>query len=97
GGAGERGPWQIREAVWVQHMEGRPFTHARQEKAARECALRHLRWLQGELERRGVAPMPFNLAAAWNAGVGGYTRGQAPVRAYEYASDVENLYRRGRK
>ena len=39
-----------------------------------------------------MAATPFNLAAPWNAGLEGYTGGKAPVGAYPFAGDVQNLY-----
>lgn len=92
GAAGERGPWQIKAEVWAMHMPGIPFAKAREEAPARACALKHIAWLAGRLEARGVAVTPFNLAAAWNAGLTGYTTGRAPERAYHYAADVAALY-----
>lgn len=92
GAAGERGPYQLTAAVWALHNPGRPFALARQEGPARACALKHLAWLSLELGRKGVDPSAFNVAAAWNAGLEGYTTGRAPVRAYLYARDVERIY-----
>lgn len=92
GAAGERGPYQLTAAVWAAHNPGKPFALARQEGPARACALKHLAWLSLELSRKGVDPSVFNLAAAWNAGLEGYTTGRAPVRAYRYALRVEALY-----
>lgn len=92
GASGERGPWQITRAVWSLHMPGISFAKARQEGPARLCALKHIAWLTRQLEARNVPATAFNLAACWNAGLTGYTTGRAPVRAYEYAGRVENLY-----
>lgn len=92
GAAGERGPWQITPAVWRQHCPAWSFETARQRGRARICAERHLAWLSDGLLRKGIAPVPFMLALAWNAGLTGATNGRAPVRAYEYAVRVENIY-----
>lgn len=92
GAAGERGPWQIKAEVWTMHMPGIPFAQARQTAPARACALKHIAWLAEQLKARGVAVTPFNLAAAWNAGLTGYTTGRAPDRAYHYAADVAAIY-----
>jgi len=92
GRLGERGPWQLRESVWRQHMPGMSFAMARQEAPARACALKHIAWLARQLEARGVPATAFNIAAAWNAGLEDYTTGRAPVRAYRYAADVARLY-----
>lgn len=92
GAARERGPFQFREITWRQHMPGRPFAEARQAAPARACALKHIAWLARSLEARGVPATPFNLAAAWNAGLDTYTTGRAPERAYHYAAAIERIY-----
>lgn len=86
------GPWQIGRAVWSLHMPGKPHAGARNPLQARECARRHVQWLMAQLKARGVNPCAFNIALAWNAGLAGSTRGRAPLRAYEYARDVEAIY-----
>lgn len=88
----ERGPYQFRAITWRQHMPGVPFALAREEGPARACALKHIRWLAAQLEARGVPGSPFNVAAAWNAGLEQYVSGRAPVRAYRFAADVASLY-----
>lgn len=93
GQAGERGAYGIRAATWAQHMGDKPFAMARQERWGRECARRHVAWLQRELARAGAHPSVFNLALAYNAGLGRALSGRAPERAYDYARRVENLYR----
>lgn len=92
GSAGERGPWQITAAVWKKHCPAWSFDRARATRYARVCAERHLEWLAAGLRRHGIEPTPYALALAWNAGLTGATTGRAPVRAYEYARRVENLY-----
>jgi len=99
GALGEAGPYQLREITWRQHMQSSsdiaerlPFGWAIDPRLSRICALRHIAWLAAQLEARGVPATPFNVAAAWNAGLDRYITGRAPERAYRYASDVEALY-----
>lgn len=90
---GERGAYGIREATWRQHMGDSDFALARQERWGRECARRHVTWLQRELQRAGVHPGVFNVALAYNAGLARVLGGRLPERAYDYATRVRNLYR----
>ncbi len=79
-------------ATWAQHMPGMPFARAVQERPALACALKHIAWISAALEASGVPATPFNVAAAWNSGLDCYIHGRAPVRAYRYARDVEQIY-----
>lgn len=92
GGAQERGPYGIREAAWRQHMPGMDFALARQEHWGRECARRHLAWIRGELRRAGCDDGVFMAAVSYNAGLAKTLAGRAPLRAYEHAQRVVNLY-----
>jgi hypothetical protein len=92
GAAGERGPWQITKAVWMQHCPAWGFEKARAQRYARVCAARHLDWLVAGLRRKGIEPVPYTLALAWNAGLTGATNGRAPRRAHDYADRVQALY-----
>jgi hypothetical protein len=92
GALGEEGPWQFMPSTWAMHMPGRPLAMARDERLARACAVKHVRWLQAQLGRQGVDASAFNIAAAWNAGLTSYVRGRAPVRAYRFAADVVAIY-----
>lgn len=92
GRLGELGPYQIRAAAWRQHMGDLPFALAREERWGRECARRHLAWLQEQLTAAGIDPGAFNLALAYNAGFARVRSGRAPERAYQHAVRVRNLY-----
>lgn len=81
GRAGERGSFQMTPAV-VASSGG---------YGEREAA-RHLRFIERQFEHAGIAPLPFNLALAWNAGLGAVQRGSAPLASYEYARRVENTF-----
>lgn len=88
----ERGPYGIRPATWRQHMGTLSFALAREERWGRECARRHVAWLQGQLQAAGIDPNVYNLALAYNAGLETVLRGRAPVRAYDHATRLRNLY-----
>lgn len=81
GAAGERGAFQLTPAV-VASCGG---------YGERE-AMKHARWLERQLEDARIAVVPFNLALAWNAGPGNVRRGTAPVRSYEYALRVREIF-----
>lgn len=57
-------------------------------------ALRNLRLIERQFEHAGIAPLPFNVALAWNAGLGAVQRGRAPVASYDYARRVCNTLER---
>lgn len=80
GALGERGQFQMTPAVVAS--SGGYGQHA---------AEKHLRLLEKQLLAAGVSVQPFNLALAWNAGIGAVQRGQAPMAAYDYALRVRNL------
>lgn len=87
GMAGERGEFQIAPVVAAE-VGG--YGH--------RAAEAHMRRLERLLQHAGVDPLPFNLALAWNAGIGHVHRGTAPVESYRYATRVcntlENLQQR---
>lgn len=81
GSHGELGEYQMTPAV-VAKQGGHTAVEAAKDMRERADAL----------VRAGIAPLPFNLALARNAGVGAVIRGRAPVRSYQYAVRVRNLY-----
>lgn len=90
GAAGELSVYQLTPAVWRQHMGGRPLREAWNILEARECARRHLAWLDAGLRRHGYAPTPERLALAWNVGLAGALR--RGCRPHAYALQVANIY-----
>lgn len=80
GARGERGAYAMLPVVVAQHGG-----HGSAEAA------REVRRIERALQARGVDPLPFNVALAWNAGVTGATTGRAPERSYDYARRVVNL------
>jgi hypothetical protein len=83
---GELSAWQITEKVWRQHMAPAPFSDAREPALARVCALRHVRWLIAQIERRGLAVTPQCVATAWHFGL------SRAARSTEWGLEVANLY-----
>lgn len=77
GAAGERGRFQMTPAV-VATCGG---------FGEREAA-RWERQLERELLAAGIAPLPFNVALAWNAGPNAVRRGAVPLASYDYARRV---------
>ena len=92
GAAGERSAWQITAAVW------RRYTRASFQRASTEVylpnliAAAHLRMLRFELSERFQPDTAYNLALAWNGGLGATRR--ASVRQRDYAQRVEATYER---
>jgi hypothetical protein len=87
---GELGPYQFRPATWRMHTR-RPFRHAVERQAADEVAVKHYEWIRRTLENAGVDATPFNIAMAWNTGVGNVLNGRVPQVSYDYATRVTNL------
>ena len=90
GAYGEQGAYQFRRMVWKQHTSS-PFTQARNRSVADVIAVRHMNWIKKYLERNGVQATPYNIAMAWNAGIGNVTRGTSPQHSRDYAKRVTNL------
>jgi hypothetical protein len=90
GPAGELSAWQITPAVWRQHMGAQPLRDAWNIPDARECARRHLAWLDTALRRHGYTPTPERLALAWNLGLTGARR--RALQPNPYAEQVGNIY-----
>lgn len=81
GRRGERGAFQMMPAV-VAECGG----YGERQAAAK------LRLLARELEHAGVDPQPFNLALAWNAGLGAVLRARALTVSYQHAGRVCALF-----
>lgn len=90
GKCGELGAYQFRAATWQMHTE-RPFTDAIKRQCSDEVAVLHYEWLKNTLTKAGVEATPYNIALAWNAGVGAVIRGRAPAVSHDYAQRVTNL------
>jgi hypothetical protein len=69
GPCGELGRPQLTEGVWNDRMAPRPFSQARDPVLARECAVRHVRWIIEQIRRRGLPVTPARVATVWHFGI----------------------------
>jgi hypothetical protein len=53
----------------------------------------HYRWLKERLRKNDLEVSPWNLAAAWNAGVSAVVSQRIPRGTRDYANRVANLVR----
>lgn len=90
GAFGELGPYQFRPQTWRMHTK-KPFSWAVERSHADEIAVKHYEWLRRELREAGIDPSPYNIALAWNSGIGAVTSGRVPRVTYDYANRVTNL------
>lgn len=86
---GEQGPYQFRREVWRQYTRA-PFRQART-GLADTVALRHYSWLLQELQRGGLEPTVWQVAAAWNGGVEAVLSGRLAPATRDYANRVVNI------
>jgi hypothetical protein len=99
GPAGETGRWQLTPAVRADRgaellVRGVPVTDE-------ALATAQVEWLLQQLQRRGAAPLLFNVALAWNCGLDRTLSGKAPERSFDFArrtltvlAELENEKRR---
>ena len=87
---GELGAYQFRSSTWEMYTK-RPFSQAIDRSVSDEVAVQHYEWLKSALVRAGMEPSVYNIAMAWNAGIGSVIRGTVPSVARNYASRVENI------
>lgn len=87
---GELGPYQFRRATWHMHTQ-QPFHLALDRAEADKIAVKHYEWIRRGLERRGLPVTPYNVALAWNAGLGAVVNDKVPASARHYGSRVANL------
>lgn len=90
GSKGELGPYQFRRDTWRLHTS-KPFTMAIDRTTADEVAILHYEWIKQGLTEAGIEPSTFNIAMAWNCGLGGVKSGRVPTVTYRYAEQVTNL------
>jgi hypothetical protein len=95
GSKGELGPYQFRAQTWRMHTR-RSFDQAVVRAHADEVAVRHYEWIRRELRGSGIDPSAYNIALAWNSGLGAVLRGEVPTVSYHYAERVANLVERQR-
>jgi hypothetical protein len=87
---GELGPYQFRSVIWYKYSQS-PFRHALNREASDYVAVRHYQWLKDQIERHGLPSSAYNIALAWNGGLGAVLRGHAPRAARDYAERAANL------
>ncbi len=92
GAHGELGAYQFRQATWRMHSR-KPFRNALIRAHADQVALAHYDWLGQQLRRNGIPATPYNIAMAWNAGIGAVISGQVPRASRQYAQRVVNIAR----
>jgi hypothetical protein len=90
GRCGELGAYQFRETTWQMYSQ-EPFRHALNRRASDDVAVRHYEWLKQQIESHGIPASSYNIALAWNGGVGAVIRGRSPRAARDYAQRAANL------
>jgi len=90
GPCGELGAYQFRLDTWRMYSP-RPFSEALDRRRSDEVAVRHYDWLKSALERNGLESSIYNIAMAWNAGIGAVVSGRVPAVSRDYAERVENI------
>lgn len=90
GPCGELGAYQFRSAVWRRYTT-EPFANALDRRASDRVAVRHYEWLKRELVRRGYPANAYNVALAWNGGLGAVVGGRPCRAARDYAERAANL------
>lgn len=95
GSRGELGPYQFMRQTWRLHTRT-PFSQAVVREHADAVAVRHYEWIADGLRDAGIDPNPFNIALAWNCGLGAVRSGRIPAVSYAYAERVQNLVERQR-
>jgi hypothetical protein len=90
GPRGELGPYQFRESTWRDYS-AEPFLRALDRSASDLVAVQHFEWLKHQLEAAHLPVTTYNIALAWNGGIGAAISGRAPRAARNYAQRAENL------
>jgi hypothetical protein len=90
GSRGELGPYQFMPHTWRLHTRA-PFSQAVLRAQADLIAVKHYEWLKDGLREAGIDPNPYNIALAWNCGLGAVKSGRIPAVSYGYAERVQNL------
>lgn len=87
---GELGAYQFRSSTWRMHTSV-PFNRALDRDTSDVVAVKHYEWLKRGLEAAGVRATPYNIALAWNGGLGAVISGRSPSIAHDYARRAANL------
>jgi hypothetical protein len=87
---GELGAYQFRAATWRMHTNV-PFNYAIDRGASDAVAIKHYEWIKRGLEAARMPATPYNIALAWNGGLGAVISGKSPRVAHDYAQRAVNL------
>jgi hypothetical protein len=87
---GELGAYQFRSTTWRMHTSI-PFERALDRAVSDSVAIRHYEWLKRGLEKARIPATPYNIALAWNGGLGAVISGKSPRVAHYYAQRAVNL------
>jgi len=68
-----------------------PFQQALDRTTSDIVAVKHYEWLKRSLEASRVPATPYNIALAWNGGLGAVISGRSPRVAHDYAQRAVNL------
>ncbi|MEO6245002.1 MAG: hypothetical protein ABIQ12_06170 [Opitutaceae bacterium] len=90
GAHGELGAYQFRSSTWRMHTTT-PFHRALDRQVSDIIAVQHYEWLSKSLEAARLPATTYNIALAWNSGLGSVTAGRSPARAHDYAQRAANL------
>jgi hypothetical protein len=90
GPRGELGAYQFRADTWRLHTK-KPFRMALDRATSDEVAVAHYEWIKRGLIGAGIDANTYNIALAWNCGLGAVVSGRVPAVTYRYASQVKNL------
>jgi hypothetical protein len=90
GSMGELGPYQFRSSTWRMHSS-KPFRMANDRASADQVAVIHYEWIKNRLKEAGIDANNYNIAMAWNCGLGAVIKGRVPMQTYHYAERVNNL------
>ncbi|HEX3728505.1 MAG TPA: hypothetical protein VHV47_01785 [Opitutaceae bacterium] len=87
---GELGPYQFRETTWRQYSH-EPFAHALNRCSSDQVAIACYERLKSVLVQHGLRPTAYNIALAWNGGIGAALNGHPSHAARDYAERASNL------
>lgn len=90
GSHGELGAYQFLAATWRMHTNV-PFGSAIHRQTSDVVAVQHYEWLKRGLESARVPATPYNIALAWNSGLGAVVAGRSPSVSHDYAQRAANL------
>lgn len=90
GAHGELGAYQFKPSTWRMHTN-EPFERALERSMSDVVAVKHYEWLKRRLEEARLPATPYNIALAWNGGIGAVIRGTSPMVAHRYAERAATL------